>query len=81
MTGRYARDLIERVGATYAETFLGLLLASGFAVDGVVELSLVGKAAVSALPAALSLLKGLLARSVGDSQSASLAKPPIVGAA
>ncbi len=36
------------------------------------------KAGIAALPAALSLLKGLLARTVGDKESASLAKPPIV---
>lgn len=77
MTARFIRDLVERVGSTYVQAFLGLLLASGFAVDGVVDLSLVVKAAVAALPAALSLVKGLLARSVGDRESASLAKPPI----
>lgn len=78
MTSRFIRDLVERVLSTYAQAFLGLLLASGFAVDGVVDLSLVVKAAVAAVPAALSLLKGLLARSVGDKGSASLATPPVV---
>ncbi len=80
MTPRYIRDLVERVLSTYAQSFLGLLIASGFGVDGVLDLSLVVKAAVAALPAALSLLKGLLARTVGDKESASLAKPPIVAA-
>lgn len=79
MTQRFLRDLAERVGATYVQAFLGLLLASGFGVDGTVELSVVVKAAIAAIPAALSLLKGLLARSVGDRESASLAAPPIAG--
>jgi hypothetical protein len=78
MTRRYVRDLAERVLSTYVQAFLGLLLASGFGVDGVLDLSLVVKAGVAALPAALSLVKGLLARGVGDKESASLAPPPIV---
>lgn len=77
MTKRYLRDLAERVGATYLQAFLGLLLASGFGVEGVLDLSTPRKAAIAAIPAALSVLKGLLARSVGDKESASLAKPPI----
>lgn len=80
MKKRYVVDLAERVLSTYVQAFLGLLLASGFGVDGVLDLSLVVKAGIAALPAALSLVKGLLARGVGDSQSASLAKPPIVTA-
>jgi hypothetical protein len=78
MTKRYIRDLVERVGSTYAQAFLGLLLASGVGVDGVLDLSTIKKAAIAAIPAALSLVKGLLARGVGDKESASLAKPPIV---
>ena len=78
MTKRYIRDLAERVGATYLQALIGLLLLSGFGVDGVLDLSSVRKAAIAAIPAALSLVKGLLARSVGDRESASLAKPPIV---
>lgn len=80
MTPRFIRDIAERVLSTYVQAFLGLLLASGFGVDGVLDLSLVVKASIAALPAALSLVKGLLATQVGDSQSASLAKPPIVAA-
>lgn len=78
MTNRFVRDIAERVASTYVQAFLGLLLASGFGVDGVLDLSVVVKAGVAALPAALSLIKGMLARAVGDSESASLAKPPIV---
>ncbi len=39
MTSRYIRDLVERVLSTYCQSFLGLLLASGFGVDGVLDLS------------------------------------------
>lgn len=78
MTKRFFRDLSERVIATYAQAFLGLLLASGFGVDGVLDLSIVVKAGIAAIPAALSVLKGLIARSVGDKESASLAVPPVV---
>jgi hypothetical protein len=77
MTNRFIRDLVERVASTYVQAFLGLLLASGFGVDGVLDLSLVVKAGIAALPAALSLAKGLLARSVGDKESASLAPTTI----
>jgi hypothetical protein len=78
MSKRFVRDLAERVSSTYLQAFLGLLLASGFGVDGVLDLSIAVKAAVAAIPAALSVLKGLLARGVGDKESASLAAPPIV---
>lgn len=78
MTRRYIRDLTERALRTYVQTFIGLLMAAGFAADGTIDLSVLGTAAVSAIPAVLSLIMSLLARSVGDSESASLAKPPIV---
>ena len=79
MTSRYIRDTVERVLRTYFQAFIGLLLASGFGLDGVVDLAVIQKAAVSALPAALSLIMSLLDRGLGDSESASFAKPPIVG--
>lgn len=72
MTKRFILDVMERVLRTYAQTFIGLLIASGFAVDGVVDLSVVVKAGIAALPAVLSLLMSLLARGVGDKESASL---------
>lgn len=62
-------DLIERTVATYAAAFLGLLLADG------VDLTSVGAlraAAVAALPAALTVLKGAVASFVGDPTSAAL---------
>lgn len=54
----YVKDLIERVAATAAFTFL-----SGFVVT---DLSTAKTAAVAAAAAALSLLKGALAKYVGD---------------
>lgn len=79
MTRRYFRDLAERVGATFAQAFLaqfGLSLAD---VGGVVDFSTLKKAGIAGAIAALALVKGLIASRVGDHQSASLAKPPIVG--
>lgn len=55
-TRPFVRDLTERAGATYAQTFLGLLIASG-----VVDISAVKAAAVAAIPAALSVVKSLIA--------------------
>lgn len=78
MKRRYIIDLIERIAATFAQGFITLILLSGADVTGVVDLSTIKKAAIAGVMAVLSLVKGLLARSVGDSESASLAKPPIV---
>jgi hypothetical protein len=78
MTRRYVRDLIERVCSTAAQAFIGQLLLALGDVQGVVDFSTLKKAGVAAAIATLSLVKGLLARTVGDSESASLAKPPIV---
>jgi hypothetical protein len=72
MTNRYLLDLAERVIATYVEAFLGLVIASGFGVNGVVNLSLLQVAAVSALPAALAVVKAGLAKLKGDPATASL---------
>lgn len=55
-TRPFVRDLTERAVATYAQTFLGLLIASG-----VVDISAVKAAAVAAIPAALSVVKSLIA--------------------
>ncbi|HEY6019411.1 MAG TPA: hypothetical protein VIY48_05755 [Candidatus Paceibacterota bacterium] len=54
----YLRDLIERVAATAAFTFL-----SAF---NVTDLSSARSAGVAAAAASLSLLKGVLARYIGD---------------
>ncbi len=68
----FASDLVERVVVTYVEVFLGLLIASGFGVDGVTSLDTVEKAALAAIPAVLVVLKGLIAKKFGNPDSASL---------
>lgn len=79
MTRRFIRDAVERVASTYVQAFCTFLLASGIGVTGVVDMSVLKKAAVASIAGALSAIKAMLARRVGDSESASLAKPPIVG--
>ena len=49
-------DAVERAVATYLQVFLGLLI-----VSGVTDISTVKVAAVSAIPAGLSVLKSVLA--------------------
>jgi hypothetical protein len=70
--GRYLADLAERTAATYAEVFLGLLIASGLGVDQVTDLAVWEKAAVAAVPAALAVVKGALASRIGAPDSASV---------
>lgn len=63
----YARDLVERVAATFLEGFLGSLVITRLADKDVWLAALGGGvAAVSAL------FKGLAAKKVGNSDSASL---------
>lgn len=71
---KYWRDLVERVVLTYVETFIGLLIvdSANWTVVGDV-LSTGRSAGVAALPAALSLVKSLLAKLVSNPTSASLA--------
>lgn len=78
MTRRYIIDVIDRFWRTYVQAFGSLLLASGFGMDGVIDLSTVKRAAIAAVAALISLGMSLVARTVGDKESASLAKPPIV---
>jgi len=52
------RDTIERVVATWAEAFLGLMIASSW---GALDWGIVETAAWSALPAALAVLKAAIA--------------------
>lgn len=66
---RYLIDLAERTAATYVAAFLGLLLADGF---DMLSLSALKAAAVAAIPAALSVVKGALATLVGDRGSAAV---------
>lgn len=75
----YWRDLTERVLATGVLAFLGLYLPS-LNPDGVgglerlTDLSVASKAGLAGLLASLSLVKGILARYVGQEDSASLSK-------
>lgn len=64
---KYAKSLAELVLATYAFTFLGLLLADGFDLTSI---SAVKAAAVASVPSALSVVYGALARIVGNFNSA-----------
>ena len=68
-------DLLERTIATYAEAFLGLLIASGLGTPAD-RMALLEKAAVAAIPAALAVAKAGLAKFRGDPNTASLADPP-----
>ena len=68
-------DLLERSMATYVETFLGLLIASGLGTPAD-RMALLEKAAIAAIPAALAVAKAGLAKFKGDPNSASLADPP-----
>lgn len=61
-------DLAERAVATYIETLIGLLLLAN-----VLDVSALKVAAVSALPAALAVLKGGVASRFGTLGSASAA--------
>jgi hypothetical protein len=67
----YARDLAERVLATFVATLAGVLVAAGPA--DMFNLDFWEGAFAAALAAAGSLLKGVLARVVGDKNSASAA--------
>jgi hypothetical protein len=67
----YVKDLIERIVATFVMAFLAVLVTAG-QTDGLnVE---VGEAAVVAgIAAVASLVKGLIAKHLGDTESASVA--------
>ncbi|RLU81142.1 hypothetical protein CTZ27_33425 [Streptomyces griseocarneus] len=68
---RFLLDLAERTAATYVEAFLGLLLAGT-----VTDLSTAKAAAVSALPAALAVVKGLLSGALSRTGTASALPTP-----
>jgi hypothetical protein len=55
---QWMRDMLERTVATYVEAFVGLVLAAEM-VDGI-SLGVLEMAAVSALPAALAVVKAAL---------------------
>ncbi|GGY03608.1 holin [Streptomyces hiroshimensis] len=60
-------DILERTAAAYVTTFLGLLLADGFDLT---DVSALKAAAIAALPAALSVIKGAIGTRFGDKGSA-----------
>ncbi|MFD5435099.1 holin [Kitasatospora sp. NPDC127067] len=70
---KFILDLVERTVATYAAAFLGLLLADRFDLTSISSLK---AAAVAALPAALTVLKGAVATRVGDPTTAALLGRP-----
>lgn len=72
LSGTFVKDLAERAATTYVESFVGLLLASNVFLNGSINVKAVGAAAVAALPAALSVVKSLVAKHLGDPDSASL---------
>lgn len=63
----YLIDLAERVGFTYLYAFVSLLLADS---TGVLNVDALKAAALAAIPAALAVLKGALARFVGNPETA-----------
>lgn len=68
-------DILERAFFTYAETFIGLLIAANVwsstqagSIISVLQVAQV--AAISAIPAALAVIKGGLASVIGDRNTA-----------
>ncbi|GHG82693.1 holin [Streptomyces griseocarneus] len=60
-------DIAERTLAAYVTTFLGLLIADGFDLT---DVSAIKAAAIAALPAALSVIKGAIGSRIGDKGNA-----------
>ncbi|GAA4981190.1 holin [Actinopolymorpha pittospori] len=58
MTKQFFVDLAERVGATYVQTFIGLLLLADQ-----LNLDVLKAAAVASVPAALATLKAIIKQS------------------
>lgn len=70
---RFVLDLAERVISTYLASLIGLLLADGFDLTSI---SALRAAAIAALPAALSVIKGVLATGIGDPNTAAILPRP-----
>lgn len=66
---RYLIDLTERVAGTAAASFLGVELANG---ADIFSLNTLHAAAVAALITGATVIKGVLARFVGDPGTAAL---------
>lgn len=66
---KFVKDLAYRTAATYVEAVAGLAAANSF---NLLDLSAWKTAAVASLPAAAAVIKGALARFVGNPDQASL---------
>lgn len=60
---RIVIDVVERTVAAYVTTFLGLLLAANFDLT---DVTAVKAAAIAAIPAGLSVIKGAVGSVLGD---------------
>lgn len=67
MSSKVLADIVERTLAAYVTTFLGLLIADG---ANLASVSAVKAAAIAAIPAALSVIKGAIGSRFGDKDSA-----------
>ncbi|MEU1825913.1 holin [Streptomyces abikoensis] len=67
MNRKVLLDIAERTLAAYVTTFLGIIIADGFDLTSISALK---AAAVAALPAALSVIKGAIGSRFGDKSSA-----------
>jgi hypothetical protein len=68
---RFWLDLAERVFWTFVEGFLGALAIAGLDVPGANKLSILSKAAMAGVMAAIAVVKGLVASKAGTQESAS----------
>lgn len=66
---KFYLSLAEQVVAAYLFSFVGLLLSDG---TDLTHVSVLASSAVAAIPAGLMVLKGALAKVVGDPNSANL---------
>jgi len=64
-------DTLERVVATFLQTFLAVWIIDGASVD--LSTDMLSRAALAGLAAVLSFVKALIAQAAGDADSASLA--------
>lgn len=70
----YLTDLGERVGWTFLQALgSALILGGAFDVTGIQDMSVWKSALLAAVAAVLSLLKGIVAKAIGDRNSASTA--------
>jgi len=67
-TKRWLIDALERVVVTFAQAFLAIIVAAPM-----LDMSTMKAAAVAGIAAGLSALKAIVAKGVGDPESASLA--------